>query len=279
MTVTSKNLAELLSKKRDRIFDLWNRQLILRTKSLIEIIGLEEIKTVTRNMLEQFIAVLPTREDEESESYKELNNLIADMSNQMTSRNITPSEVAVLIFSVKDAIFPVIQEDFSDREFTDAVMQINQFIDHIGINSFEIYLNIRERFISEQQKAFMEISVPVVRVWHKIIMIPLIGMLDSERTQLMMEILLTALEDTQSKVAILDISGIPVVDTLVARHLITAASAARLMGAECIITGVRSRIAQTLVQLGVDLGGFVTRTTMADGLQLALKLTGQKISE
>ncbi|MCP4106767.1 MAG: STAS domain-containing protein [Desulfobacteraceae bacterium] len=121
--------------------------------------------------------------------------------------------------------------------------------------------------------------MPVVKVWDRIIMVPLIGMLDSERTQMMMEILLEALENLQAKVAILDISGIPVVDTLVARHLITAASAAKLMGAECIITGVRARIAQTLVQLGIDLGGIVTCTAMADGLQLALEMTDQKIRE
>ncbi|MBF0243000.1 MAG: STAS domain-containing protein [Desulfamplus sp.] len=108
-------------------------------------------------------------------------------------------------------------------------------------------------------------------------MIPLVGMLDSSRTQQMMETMLGALEDYQSRVAILDISGIPVVDTLVARHLITAASAARLMGAECIITGVRARISQTLVQLGVDLSGFITRSTLADGFATALKITGQQI--
>ncbi len=277
MSVTAKDLAALLSKSRDDIFERWNNHLIIRAKSLVEITGVDEMKSMTRNMLDHFISVLPVKENEDNQLYKEINSLIEDISRKMTSQNISPAEISVFIFSMKDAIFPVIQNHFADRDLADAIMQVNQFIDHLGINAFEIYLNIREGLISDQQRAFMEISVPVVRVWNKIIMIPLIGMLDSERTQLMMEILLTALEDTQSKVAILDISGIPVVDTLVARHLITAASAARLMGAECIITGVRSRIAQTLVQLGVDLGDFVTRSSMADGLQLALELTGQKI--
>ncbi len=277
MAVTGKDLTALLSKDRDDIFERWNNHLIIRAKSLVEITGVDEMRTITRNMLDHFISVLPVKEDEESQFYKEISNLITDISSQMTSQNINPAEISVFIFSMKDAIFPVIQKHFADRELADAIMQVNQFIDRLGINAFEIYVNIRERLISDQQRAFMEISVPVVRVWDKIIMIPLIGMLDSERTQLMMESLLTALEGTQSKVAILDISGIPVVDTLVARHLITAASAVRLMGAECIITGVRSRIAQTLVQLGVDLGGFITRSSMADGLQFALELTGQKI--
>lgn len=277
MSVTTKDLTALLSKNRDDIFERWNNQLIIRAKSLVEITGVDEMRSITRNMLDHFVGVLPVREDQESRFYKEIMGLITDISSQMTSQNINPAEISVFIFSMKDAIFPLIHNHFADKDLADAIMQINQFIDHLGINAFESYVNTREKIISDQQRAFMEISVPVVRVWHKIIMIPLIGMLDSERTQLMMEILLTALEDTQSKVAILDISGIPVVDTLVARHLITAASAARLMGAECIITGVRSRIAQTLVQLGVDLGGFITRSSMADGLELALELTGQKI--
>jgi len=154
---------------------------------------------------------------------------------------------------------------------------VNTLIDRLGVFTFSVYQESREELMREQQRAFMEVSVPVVRIWDRIIMIPLVGMLDSSRTQQMMETMLTALEDYQSKVAIMDISGIPVVDTLVARHLITAASAARLMGAECIITGIRARISQTLVQLGVDLSGFITRTTLADGLQLALKMTDQKI--
>ncbi len=274
---TAKQISTLLSKNRNKIFDLWNQQLIIKAKSLVETVGLDETKTRTHSMLEHFINALPKRDDLNNESYRQINELLSELSNKMTAQNITPSETATFVFSMKDAIFPVLQEEFDDKTLADAILNVNQFIDHLGINTFEVYLESRERIIADQQKAFQEVSVPVVKVWDRIIMIPLIGMLDSERTQMMMEILLEALENLQAKVAILDISGIPVVDTLVARHLITAASAAKLMGAECIITGVRARIAQTLVQLGVDLGGFITRTSMADGLQLAFEMTGQKI--
>lgn len=277
MTALNKEVSLLLSKNQEKIFDLWNKQIILRAKSLVEALGIDETRKMTMNILEHFINVVPKHEDQGNESYQKIFKILETISRKMTLQNITPSETAIFVFSMKNAIFPIIQDEFDEKKLADAIMAVNQLIDLFGINTFETYLESKEEIIDEQQKAFKEVSVPVVKVWDRIIMIPLIGMLDSERTQMMMEILLEALENSQAKVAILDISGIPVVDTLVARHLITAASAAQLMGAECIITGVRARIAQTLVQLGVDLGGVVTRTTMADGLQLALELTDQQI--
>src|SRR3972149_1266054 len=130
--------------------------------------------------------------------------------------------------------------------------------------------------LKEQQKAFMEVSVPVVKVWNRILLVPLIGVFDSQRAELLMEMLLTELENTQAKVAILDVSGIPIVDSLVAKHLIRTVSAAKLMGVECIVTGIRSKISQTIVQLGVDLSGITTRATLEEGLKVALDLTNQK---
>ncbi|MDM8514832.1 STAS domain-containing protein [Desulfobacterales bacterium HSG16] len=277
MKALNKEVSLLLSKHREKIFELWNKQLILRARSLVEAVGIDETKQMTLDILGHFINVMPDQDDQANDSYQKVLKILAAMSRKMTLQNITPSETAIFVFSMKNSIFPVLQDEFDEKKLADAIMAVNQLIDLLGINTFETYLESREEIINEQQQAFKEVSVPVVKVWDRIIMIPLIGMLDSERTQMMMEILLEALENSQSKVAILDISGIPVVDTLVARHLITAASAAQLMGAECIITGVRARIAQTLVQLGVDLGGVVTRTTMADGLQLALELTDQQM--
>lgn len=277
MENSTKEIAAVLLEKQDDIFELWNKQIILRAKALAEIVGLDEIKSRTRAMTDHFIRALREKDDEPYELDENIHELLKDLIRKMTVQNITPSETAAFVFSMKDAMFPILREHFEGNELAYAIMEAGQLIDQIGISTFEIYLESREETIAEQQKIFMEVAVPVVKVWNKIIMIPLVGMLDSERTQLMMESMLTALEDMQSKVVILDISGIPVVDTLVARHLITAASAVRLMGAECIITGIRARIAQTLVQLGVDLGGFMTRTTLADGLQSAIQLTGQKI--
>jgi len=150
----------------------------------------------------------------------------------------------------------------------------------------ELEIRVQERtaeltktmeLLKEQQKAFMEVAVPVVKVWNRILLVPLIGVFDSARAELVMETLLTEIENTQAKVAILDVSGIPVVDSLVAKHLIRTVSAAKLMGAECIVTGIRSRISQTIVQLGVDLSGITTKTTLAEGLQVAFDITEQKV--
>lgn len=271
------NIATVLSENRNKIYELWNKQIILQARALAEAVGIEEIKNKTRIMLDCVIEMLPKKDIEDSESLRKITEILEDLSSKMTDRNITPSETALFVFSLKDAVFPILQEKFDGKNMTLAMTKVNRFIDNLGLKTFEIYLAAREAIINDQQRAFRTTSVPVVKVWNKIIMIPLVGILDSERTQLMMETLLEALEELQAKVAILDISGIPVVDTLVARHLISAASAVRLMGSECIITGIRAKIAQTLVQLGVDLGGFTTRMTMADGLHRALELTGQKI--
>ena len=272
--MTNRELASVLSEKRGLISELWEKQLIVGARALVEAVGIDEIKNKTRIMPEYLIEFLSEKDDE---SLQKINELLEDFCRKMTARNLTPSEAVMFVFSLKDAIFPVLKEKFSTDTLPQAIMEINRVIDRLGLKTFEVYLSFREQIITDQQRAFREISVPVVKVWDKIIMIPLVGILDSERTQMMMETLLAALEELQAKVAILDISGIPVVDTLVARHLISAASAVRLMGSECIITGIRARIAQTLVQLGVDLGGFTTAMTMADGLQRALELTGQKI--
>jgi PAS domain S-box-containing protein len=134
-----------------------------------------------------------------------------------------------------------------------------------------------EEMLREQQRVFMEVSVPVVNIWKRILLVPLIGIFDSKRAQLVMETLLTAIEETQAKVAILDISGIPVMDTFVAKHLLQTVSAARLMGTECIITGISSIISRTIVKLGVDLAGVVTKTTLAEGLRLAFDLTNLQV--
>ena len=271
------NAARILQNNKAEILDQWHQQLILNTKSLVESIGLNVMKQRTEELLDTLIDALTQDDDFEGDSYDNARNLMTDISRQMTLSSLTPSEVTLFVFSLRDIIFPLFQTNMDAGQLAAHYSLVNSLIDRLGVFTFTVYQESREELMREQQQAFMEVSVPVVRIWDRIIMIPLVGMLDSSRTQQMMETMLTALEDYQSKVAIMDISGIPVVDTLVARHLITAASAARLMGAECIITGIRARISQTLVQLGVDLSGFITRTTLADGLQLALKMTDQKI--
>lgn len=159
--------------------------------------------------------------------------------------------------------YPV-YEDGSIREFIHISKDVTERV-------------ITEERLKEQQKALLELSSPIVKVWDKIIMVPLIGIFDSNRAQIVTRMLLSAIENTQACVAILDISGIPIMDTMVANHLLRTVAAAKLMGTVCVVTGVRSAIAQTVVHLGVDLSGVITKSTMLDGLKMALELTGQKI--
>jgi len=278
MTFIGNELSSLLSEHKEQIHELWKKQLIIQAKNLVEAIGLNQMDKITVEILEGLINALKSTNTYESKEYGLIEQQMSEFSGEMTLRNITPTETAQFIFLIKDAIFPLLQKECSQTNvLAEYILFVNAIVDRLGLYTFETYLDSREALIREQQRAFMDVSVPVVRVWTDILLIPLVGMLDSSRTQQMMESMLSSLEDTQSKVAIIDISGIPIVDSLVARHLITAATAAKLMGAECLITGIRAKISQTLVQLGVDLSGIVTRTTLADGLKLALKLTGQKI--
>ncbi|NWH05158.1 STAS domain-containing protein [Desulfobacter latus] len=278
MSEIEKKTAELLKKNEKQIHELWKTLLIAKAKNLVEMIGLDRMKENTLEVLGQFSALLSSGTDIQMDDYRQMRKILGDLSKDLTLKNMSPSETATFIFSLKDAIVPVFQKEHKDdRLLMDYILVINRVIDQLGLYTFEVYLESRESLIREQQQAFMEVSVPVVKIWDRILMIPLVGMLDSTRTQLMMETMLTSLEDNQANVAILDISGIPVVDTLVARHLVTAASAAKLMGAECIITGIRAKISQTLVQLGVDLSGFSTCSTLADGLRMALASTEQRI--
>lgn len=274
-----KAMAEVLKDRQQEILKLWVEQIMASGKRLVETVGEEDCKRFARDLLDGLTKAMPSGDDIETETYSEVRAINEKLSSVTASKDITPSETATFVFSLKDAMLASLQNAFQQKERLNEVSgAVNRLIDKMGLFTFETFMKSRERIIKEQQKALLEVSVPVVKVWDKILMVPLVGMLDSARTQLVMETLLTAIEETQSKVAILDISGIPVVDTLVAKHLMRTVSAAKLMGAECIITGIKSRISQTIVQLGVDLTGIVTKTTLADGLKVALDLTGQKVT-
>ncbi len=271
-------MAEALRKHQQEVLKLWVEQMISAAKGVLEVKGEEETKRFARDFLSGLTNAIASGEDVGSEAYREVRSITETLISEMAIKEITHSETATFVFSLKDAILSTFQNIYPQKEKLNEVSgAINRLIDKIGLFTFETYVKSKERVIKEQQRALMELSTPVVKVWDKILMVPLIGMLDSARTQLVMEALLTAIEETQSRVAILDISGIPVVDSLVAKHLLRTVSAAKLMGAECIITGIRSKISQTMVQLGVDLGGIVTRSTLAEGLKVALEITGQKI--
>ena len=195
------------------------------------------------------------------------------------AQGFTPSETASFVFTLRRPLLARVREAYADdpTALFAELTSINELLDRLGLHTTEVYQKGREDVISRQQREMLELSTPVVKLWDGVLALPLIGTLDSERTQIVMETLLQRIVDTGSEIAIIDITGVPTVDTLVAQHLLKTVAAARLMGADCIISGVRPQIAQTIVHLGVDLGNIVTKANLADALSIALQRRGLTI--
>ena len=204
---------------------------------------------------------------------------LSDVSRTRAQQGFTPSEIAAYVLSLKKPIFSKIRGEIKDAtQLADETWLVTDLVDKLGLYTTEIFQKSREEVIARQQQEMLELSTPVVKLWDGILALPLIGTLDSARTQIVMESLLQRIVETGSEVAIIDITGVPTVDTLVAQHLIKTVTAARLMGADCIISGIRPQTAQTIVHLGVDLAGVVTKATLADAFRIALTLTGASIA-
>jgi rsbT co-antagonist protein RsbR len=192
----------------------------------------------------------------------------------------TASQTATFVFSLKQPLFNLLRQESGDdgQALADESWVINTLLDKLGLYTTEVYQRSREEVINRQQQEMMELSTPVVKLWEGILALPMIGTLDSGRTQVVMETLLQRIVETGAEIAILDITGVPTVDTLVAQHLIKTVTAARLMGADCIISGIRPQIAQTIVHLGVDLQDIVTKGSLADAFALALTRQGLRVA-
>jgi rsbT co-antagonist protein RsbR len=208
-----------------------------------------------------------------------MRDLLTDLSARRAKSGYTPTETASFVFSLKEPLFAAVQSELGKNPegFLDAIWQITTLLDKLGLFTMETFQKTREEVIARQQEELMELSTPVVRLWDDILALPLIGTLDSARTQIVMQNLLDAIVQTRSDYAIIDITGVPVVDTLVAQHLLKTVAAARLMGAECLISGIRPQIAQTIIHLGVDLSEVTTKATLADAFSVALRRSGHAI--
>lgn len=191
------------------------------------------------------------------------------------------SQTANFIFSLKGPLFALLQNHYQDSpaQLAEQVWEISELLDTLGMHTIRTFQKSREEVIKRQQEELLELSTPVVKLWDGVLALPMIGTLDSQRTQVVMESLLQRIVETGSEIAIIDITGVPTVDTLVAQHLLKTVTAIRLMGADCIISGVRPQIAQTIVHLGLDLQGVVTKANLADALKLALTRLGMTISK
>jgi rsbT co-antagonist protein RsbR len=211
-----------------------------------------------------------------SSNFKELREFLEGVSRSRAQQGFSSDETASFIFALKKPFFAALRTDAGKDADTLAshVWTATELLDSLGLHTVKAFQKSREEIINRQQREMLELSTPVVKLWDGILALPMIGTLDSARTQVVMENLLQKVVETGAQIAILDITGVPTVDTLVAQHLLKTVTALRLMGAECIISGVRPQIAQTIVHLGVDLQGVTTKANLADALALALKRTG-----
>ncbi|HEV2275898.1 MAG TPA: STAS domain-containing protein [Acidobacteriaceae bacterium] len=220
-----------------------------------------------------------TLENFSAEGWQPLKDLLASLSVARAAQGFTPSETATFVLSLKSPVFALIRR----QNGNDAGEQFAQFsaasnfIDKLALHTTDNYIHGRDQIITRQQEEMLELSTPVVTLWDGIVALPLIGTLDSARTQVVMESLLQAIVQTNSRFAIIDITGVPTVDTLVAQHLIKTITAARLMGAECILSGIRPQIAQTIVHLGINLQDIITKSKLADAFRVALERSGRKV--
>jgi rsbT co-antagonist protein RsbR len=274
-------LSSIISKHTDAICNKWIELVEKKVPVALDLFRKEDLNGKGKEIIESLSSGLKHNTDDlEHPSYDITKSILKELSKELTVKNVTPTETALLVFNLKEALLPSINAEVgkTQEKLVEAIFVINRIIDNLGLFTIENYILIKESIIKEQAKAILEMSTPVVKIWDKIILLPLVGILDSTRAKQMMESLLEAIENNQAKVAILDVSGIPVIDTLVARHLFTTIAAVKLMGAECIVTGISARISQTIVQLGLDLTGIITRSNLADGLQFAIASTSQSMS-
>src|SRR3954462_12797373 len=217
-------------------------------------------------------------DDVERPEWRPIRELLEDLSRDRAVQGFSPTETATFVFSLKEPLVALLSKELRDdpERLLRETWTTIRLIDRLGLYTIECYARTREEVIRRQQQELLELSTPVVELWEGILALPLIGTLDSARTQIVMESLLQNIVDSGAEIAIIDITGVPTVDTLVAQHLIKTISAARLMGADCILSGIRPAIAQTIVHLGLELG-VISKATMADAFALALRRLGKTI--
>jgi rsbT co-antagonist protein RsbR len=215
-----------------------------------------------------------------SAAYGPVKDMLGSLSRSRAQQGFSPSETAMFIFSLKQPLFNALTRDkkLSPAQLAQTSWSTTLLLDELGLYTLEIFQKSREEVIRRQQREISELSTPVVKLWDGVLALPLIGTLDSQRTQVVMENLLQTIVDVEAEIAIIDITGVPTVDTLTAQHLLKTVAAARLMGADCIISGIRPQIAQTIVHLGVELN-VISKATLADAFALALRRTGRTVQK
>lgn len=281
MAALQQRTTELLKQRQDEILANWIANLNALSQDRRGTAN--ELDVQIREFWRLFLATMGAGDTStlQADDWKEVRHFLEDLSRDRAIKGFTSAETATFIFSLKRPLFTVIQEGFASapEQLASQTWTVSELLDLLGLHTVKSFQKTREDVIQRQQEEMLELSTPVVKLWEGVLALPMIGTLDSQRTQVVMESLLQRIVDTGSEIAIIDITGVPTVDTLVAQHLLKTVTAIRLMGADAIISGVRPQIAQTIVHLGLDLQGIVTKANLADALALALKRTGQIVTK
>ena len=275
----SNSLADVIRKNEAEILADWLKEQAASPHARRDQAQEAEMRTLSKDFLSGVTEALAAGagDDVRASGWSRVRDLLNDLSATRATRGHTPTETAVFVFSLKQPLFTRLRKDMQGDALADAMWHATVLFDRLGLYTTEAFQKTREEVIQRQQRELLELSTPVVQLWQDILALPLIGTLDSGRTQVVMESLLEKIVQSGASIAIIDITGVPTVDTLVAQHLMKTVAAARLMGADCIISGIRPQIAQTIVHLGVDLSEVTTKASLADAFAVALKRLGARI--
>ncbi|MDB5097627.1 MAG: anti-sigma-factor antagonist [Cyanobacteria bacterium RYN_339] len=266
-------LVTLMKANEPAILADWRVRLETKGGRVSKALAAGEQDRITKNLLTEAMVSLAAGkvDDIEAEEFAGVRRVLDVLSANFAERGFTPSETATFVYSLKEAFFAVLKQNYQGDALVTWSWQVGLMVDQMGLYTFESYVTTRERLIKGQAQAIMELSTPVIKVWDGIIALPLVGAVDSVRAKDIMERLLDAVLALNAEIVIIDITGVPVVDTQVANRLMRTVEAVRLLGTKSIITGINPVIAQTLVQLGVDLGQLTTKASLQAGLQLAFR--------
>ena len=277
------SIKDALEGDQNGLLTEWMENQLQATTLRRDLIRDDELRQQSEDFLERFLRAVASggELDVRGPAWAPVRECLADLSRMRGRQGFSPTETAVFVFSLKEPVLRRLRKKHGDdaAALFEDTMAVSRLLDALGLHTMEIFQQAREEVISRQHEELLELSTPVVKLWDGVLALPLIGTLDSARTSVVMEALLQRVVETGSEIAIIDITGVPTVDTLVAQHLLKTVAAARLMGADCIISGIRPQIAQTIVHLGLDLQGIVTKANLADALALALKRTGLTVTQ